>query len=129
MAEGGADSDHRQAQIMLDVFESVGATQFDLSIIDLKGKKVSFRRGVKLADLYRALPSTLKSATGRQNSVIVRPHGPDVVFVQLDDLKAGKLAQLAPAVFLTLETSPGNFQAWAAIPGAGSSWNLPEIVR
>lgn len=36
----------------------------------------------------------------------------------LDDLKAANLSRLAPAVFLTLETSPGNFQAWAAMQGA-----------
>lgn len=37
--------------------------------------------------------------------------------IQLDDLKAGQLPKLAPTVFLTLETSPGNFQAWAALSG------------
>ena len=46
------------------------------------------------------------------------PHGPGVTFIQLDDLKAADLPRLAPAVFLTLETSPGNFQAWVAIPDA-----------
>ena len=49
--------------------------------------------------------------------MIVRPHGPGVTFIQLDDLKADKLARLAPAVFLILETSPGNFQAWLALAG------------
>jgi hypothetical protein len=33
----------------------------------------------------------------------------------LDDLKARQLPRLAPAVYLTLETSAGNFQAWAAL--------------
>ena len=41
-----------------------------------------------------------------------------MTFIQLDDLKADQLARLAPAVFLTLETSPGNFQAWVALPGS-----------
>ncbi len=103
---------------MLDAFASVGATQFDVSIIGLDGEKVDFRRSVRLADLARALPSTLASATTRQRNVIVRPHGPGVSFVQLDDLTSETLTQLAPAVFLILKTSPGNFQAWAAIPGA-----------
>jgi hypothetical protein len=48
----------------------------------------------------------------------VRPHGPTVTFIQLDDLKGENLARLAPAVFLTLETSPGNFQAWIALADA-----------
>ena len=40
-----------------------------------------------------------------------------MTFIQLDDLKADQLPPLARAVFLTLETSPGNFQAWLALPG------------
>ena len=73
---------------------------------------------MSLADLVRTLPAMLDSAPGKQRNVIVRPHGPGVTFIQLDDLKAANLARLAPAVFLTLETSPGNFQAWVAMPGA-----------
>ena len=57
----------------------------------------------------------LDSATSKQRNVIVRPHGLGVSFIQLDDLKADMLARLAPAVFLILQTSPGNFQAWVAI--------------
>ena len=60
----------------------------------------------------------LDSATRQQRNVIVRPHGLGVSFIQLDDLKADMLARLAPAVFLILKTSPGNFQAWIAITGA-----------
>jgi RepB DNA-primase from phage plasmid len=49
----------------------------------------------------------------------VRPHGAGVTFLQLDDLSADKLPPLAPAVFLILETSPANYQAWLAIAGPG----------
>ena len=38
-------------------------------------------------------------------------------FIQLDDLAAEKLPALAAAMFLILETSPGNHQAWLAMPG------------
>jgi hypothetical protein len=38
-------------------------------------------------------------------------------FIQLDDLNAGNLDQLEAAAFLTLETSPGNHQAWVALAG------------
>ena len=58
----------------------------------------------------------LDQAPARQRNVIVRPHGAGVTFIQLDDLKADQLPPLAPAVFLTLETSPGNYQAWVALP-------------
>jgi hypothetical protein len=70
------------------------------------------------AELARTLPEILDDATRRQRNLIVRPHGPGVSFIQLDDLKADKLPPLAPAVFLSLETSPGNYQAWLALPGA-----------
>ena len=103
---------------MLDAFASVGATQFDVTSTTLGGAKDGFRRGVKLADLTRALPAMLDTATREQRNLIVRPHGPAVTFIQLDDLAPAMLARLAPAVFLALQTSPGNFQAWAAIAGA-----------
>ena len=103
---------------MLDAFASVGASAFDLTITTRGEQKQTFRRGVRLADLRRDMPSILDDATRKERNVIVRPHGPGVAFVQLDDLKADMLARLAPAVFLILKTSPGNFQAWAAIPGA-----------
>ena len=98
---------------MLDAFASVGATRFDVTWTNAAGDKEWFRRGVSLADLCRTLPAMLDAAPGKQRNVIVRPHGPGVTFIQLDDLKADQLTRLAPAVFLTLETSPGNFQAWA----------------
>ena len=48
----------------------------------------------------------------------MRPHGPASPSLQLDDLESRpNLPKLAPAVFLALETSPGNFQAWLALPG------------
>lgn len=103
---------------MLDTFASVGATRFDVTWTTLAGDKEWFRRSVSLADLARTLPAMLDNAPGKQRNVIVRPHGPAVTFIQLDDLSTANLARLAPAVFLILETSPGNFQAWLALPGA-----------
>ena len=102
---------------MLDTFASVGAVRFDVTRTTRAGDKDWFRRGVSVADLARTLPGMLDAATAEQRNVIVRPTGPGVTFMQLDDLAADQLARVAPAVFLTLETSPGNFQAWLAIPG------------
>jgi hypothetical protein len=100
---------------MLDAFASVGATRFDVTWTTCAGDKEWFRRGMSFADLARNLPRMLDEAPSRQRNVIMRPHGPSVTFVQLDDLAPAMLARLAPAVFLTLQTSPGNFQAWVAI--------------
>lgn len=118
MAEGGTGIGHDETRAMLDAFASVGATQFDVTWTTRGGAKDGFRRGVKLADLARALPVMLDDATRKQRNLIVRPHGQAVTFIQLDDLAPAPLARLAPAVFLALQTSPGNFQAWVAISGA-----------
>jgi RepB DNA-primase from phage plasmid len=70
---------------------------------------------MNLADLVRILPTMLDGAPDKQRNIIVRPHGPAVTFIQLDDLKALGLDRIAPAVFLILETSPENFQAWLRV--------------
>jgi hypothetical protein len=119
MKHGGAmaGEGHGDARAMLDAFASVGATQFDVTWTTRSGDKAGFRRNVTLADLARTMPAMLDGATAKQRNLIVRPHGPGVTFIQLDDLKADMLTRLAPPVFLTLQTSPANFQAWLAISG------------
>lgn len=118
MGEGSDQNGHTAAQAMLDAFASVGATRFDVTWTTCAGEKEWFRRNVSLADLRRTLPRMLDTAPARQRNVIVRPHGPGVAFIQLDDLKAEQLPTLAPAVFLALQTSPGNWQAWVALAEA-----------
>jgi hypothetical protein len=118
MTDTGSGTAHNHALAMLDAFASVGATHFDLTWTTRAGDKEFFRRDVTLADLARTLPAMIDTATGKQHNVIVRPHGSDMTFIQLDDLKADRLRQLTPVAFLMLETSPGNFQAWTALPGA-----------
>jgi hypothetical protein len=117
VAEDGTNTAHDAARAMLDSFASVGATRFDVTWTNNAGQPKRFREGVRLADLTRAIPAILIEATGKERNVIVRPHGPGVTFIQLDDLTADKLPTIAPAMFLTLETSPGSFQAWLAMAG------------
>ena len=118
MGEDSANTGHTEARAMIDAFASVGATRFDVTWTNAAGEKELFRRGVSLADLHRTVPAMLDIAPAHQRNIIVRPHGPGVTFIQLDDLKTDQLPPLAPAVFLTIETSPGNYQAWLALPGA-----------
>src|SRR3954471_3563397 len=116
----GDDSEHygqAAALAIIDSFTSVGTTRFDVTLTTRAGRKDWFRRGMPLADLRRELPNMLNAATKLEHNVIVRPHGTNRAFIQLDDLKADQLMLLAPAVFLALETSPGNFQAWVALAG------------
>jgi hypothetical protein len=117
MKDDGSQIGHRAAQTMLDAFASVGTTSFDVTWTDRSGKKVLFRRNVSLSDVTRTMPAMLERALPKECNVIVRPRGQGVTFVQLDDLKAESLPRIAPAVFLILETSPANFQAWVAITG------------
>jgi hypothetical protein len=115
MTESSAKTGHADALAMLDVFASVGAVRFDVTWTTAAGEKEWFRRSMSLADLRAVVPAMLDGAPAKQRNIIVRPHGPKITFIQLDDLKADQLALLAPAVFLIIETSPGNFQAWAAL--------------
>src|ERR1700759_5625232 len=117
MSEDGNNTAHSAARVMLDAFASVGATSFDVTRTTSAGDKDSFRRGVSLTDLARTMPGMIDAATAEQRNLIVRPHSCSVSFIQLDDLTAERLPRLAPAVFLALETSPGNFQAWLAMRG------------
>ena len=117
MGEDSANTAHAEARAMIEAFASVGATRFDVTWTNSAGEKELFRRGVSLADLHRTVPAMLDIAPAHQRNIIVRPHGPGVTFIQLDDLKADQLPPLARAAFLTIETSPGNYQAWLALPG------------
>src|SRR5271156_5537759 len=116
----GEDTDrtpHAAAQAMLDAFASVGADRFDVTWTNSAGDPRRYDEGVSLADLIRRMPAELDRATRQRRNLIVRPHGPGVTFLQLDDLSAEKLARCAPPVFLAFETSPGNFQDLARIAG------------
>jgi hypothetical protein len=106
-----------QASEMLRAFASVGAGQFDVTWTNRAGEKQLFRRGVALDVLMRWMPQLLDQAARQERNLIVRPCPPPV-FLQLDDLDAAALARVRPAAFLTLDTSPGNHQAWLALAGS-----------
>jgi hypothetical protein len=103
------------AAAMLDAFASVGAERFDLTLTDTAGEKVVFRSNRSLGQLRHAMPAILQEAAGRQHNVIVRPRSSDAALIQLDDLAEDMAARLRPASFLTLRTSPGNYQVWIAV--------------
>jgi hypothetical protein len=139
MGETGTDPPLAAAQRMLDIFASVGAERFHVTWTNSAGHprrprglctRIRARsdwllqsptnpdwidavhiEAISFADIERIVPAMLETASIERLNLIIRPHGPGVSFVQLDDLSSDKLPPLAPAVFLTLETSPGNFQA------------------
>ena len=102
---------------MLDIFASVGAAGFNVTWTNLQDQPRRSHKGITLAQITRAMPRMLDAAITDTLNLIVRPYGRDVWFIQLDDLKAEQLHQLGPGIFLILETSPGNHQAWAALQG------------
>ena len=104
--------------MMLETFASIGATHFDITFTHLTGEKRGFRCNRSLAEVKDSMPPLVASSTRRQNNVIVRPRVEGATCIQLDDLDREKGARIAPAAFLMLETSPGNYQAWVAVKDA-----------
>jgi hypothetical protein len=72
------------------------------------------------------LPSGERIMAGE--NLIVRPSGPDVLFVQLDDLAADQLDRLRAASCVIINTSPGNHQAWISVSGVDKS-DSKDFVR
>jgi RepB DNA-primase from phage plasmid len=144
MGETGTDTPLEAARRMLDIFASVGADRFHVTWTDSTGhprRPRSLRKnlqslggplphtdnedwldavhiaGIGAADLGRTIPALLDAANADRLNLTIRPRGTDVRFIQLDDLPADKLPALAAAMFLIIETSPANHQAWLAMPG------------
>ena len=98
MAKDSINTAHAEADMMLELFASVGVTSFDLTWTNRTGQKEGFRRNVNLAELRRTLPAMLDAAP-RQRNIIVRPHGPGISYIQLDDLKEQQLDAPPPPCF------------------------------
>lgn len=118
-----------EALRMLDTFASVGATHFDLTFTSIEGEKRGFRPTQSIAQLKNSLPKLFPGATARQNNLIIRPISEKVHFVQLDDLSSANLGRVGDAAFLTLETSPGNHQAWVAVSGITDNNEAKDFSR
>jgi hypothetical protein len=76
MAEDSGKPDHGEAQRMLDICASVGATAVDVTWTTNAGHPRRYDEDVSLADFGRALPSVLDNATRQHRNFIIRPHGP-----------------------------------------------------
>lgn len=119
---GGGRAAAQAALDMLAIFASVGAKHLDLTLTDIVGSKVGFRSNRSLDELRDTLPSILEEAARKQHNVIVRPRSSGPALIQLDDIDAAAEAKLRPVSFLTLQTSPGNFQAWLGVADADADF-------
>ncbi len=106
-------------------FQSVGAARFKLVLLAMQplGAQADC---VGAEDITGgALLPRVAALVGRSElqgvSVCLRPSAtkPDAqngALIQVDDCDPATVALLRPFAFLTVETSPGNFQVWLALP-------------
>lgn len=114
MSDNRPTPDGKAAIVMIDGFASVGVSAFDVTLLDIDEEKKDFQI-CPVAELKRNLSERLDKATCAQLNVIIRPRSADALLVQLDDLDAEKAGKLAPHAFLTVQTSPNNYQVWVAV--------------
>jgi hypothetical protein len=118
-----------EANRMLDLFASVGAKRFDVTFLGIEGEKRGFRKDQSIRQLKGSLPLIFPGLQERQNSLVVRPHSDKAVVIQLDDLKDETLAPLRDLAFLSLQTSPGNYQAWVAVSDVTDAKDFARRLR
>jgi hypothetical protein len=117
------------ARAMLDAFASSGAEHFDVTWTTRQGEKSNFRRHVPVESLRHFVPQLLTSAEKHERNLIVRPVSERAAFIQLDDLNGEGVERLKPVAFLGLETSPGNYQAWVAVPAGTADKDFARRLR
>jgi hypothetical protein len=133
--------DTTAALCMLDSFTSVGAGSFHVTKTDLN-QQVIWGKPYQADELRRLMPAMVRTACIRRpirtpdgdtvmagENLIIRPSGQGVAFVQLDDLSAGQLGRLSPAVFIIHATSPGSYQAWIAVSVPDGKEAFKDFMR
>jgi hypothetical protein len=113
----------KEACQMIDAFENVGACHFDVTITDMTEEKVDYQSALTGDALREMLDEMVPACAKECFNIIVRPSA-DVALIQLDDLDQAAIAKLDGYSFLTIETSPHNFQSWVAVIGADK-----ELIR
>jgi hypothetical protein len=128
--DGRAGVPNAQAAIaMLDAFRSVGATAFDVTLLDIEGREQGFQRNRSLEELRRSIGRRLEAVTEQQHSIVIRPRSTTALLVQLDDFTADRAARIAPHAFMTVCTSPGNHQVWLAVSDGSKDKEAAKLFR
>lgn len=135
-----------EALRMLDTFASVGANKIHVTKTDINGA-VLWGKPYSPEDLRKVLPAMIRVAAKLENcelldktgkvtgharaggNLMVRPMSETSAFIQLDDLTEAKLDRVPAAAFLTVCTSPGNNQAWIAVPKFASDQDRKDFTR
>ena len=135
-----------EAQRMIDTFASVGANRIHVTKTDINGTLL-WGKTYSPEDLRKVLPAMLRVAEKLEEcdildksgnvigqvraggNLMVRPMSETTAFIQLDDLTEAKLDRVRPAAFLTVRTSPGNHQAWIAVPRFAHDQDRKDFTR
>lgn len=136
-----------EAQRMIDTFVSVGANKIHVTKTDINSD-VTWGKAYSLEDLRKLLPAIIHFAEKQEEcnlldkktgdivgqvragrNLMVRPMSDTTAFIQLDDLIEAKLDRVRPVAFLTVRTSPGNCQAWLAVPSFASDQERKDFAR
>jgi hypothetical protein len=147
LARGGAVPEAvNEALCMIDTFASVGANKIHVTKTDINGE-VQWGKAYSPEDLRKVLPAMIRVAakleecdlldksgnvTGHARAggnLMVRPMSESSAFIQLDDLTEAKLDHVHPVAFLMVRTSPGNHQAWIAVPKFASDQERKDFTR
>jgi len=120
MPQNTKEANEQSALEMIDLFVASGADRFDVTLTNANGDLIRYRPNLTTEDVKHKIPYSINQAIENHHNIIIRPrnHAKTIFFVQLDDLKPDKLKQVEKARFLTIETSPNNFQSWIAISKA-----------
>jgi len=121
VSSGGRRDTGGDAERALQVFESIGVTEFQVTLKDERAGAALDCETYTGACLRAFLPGLLKRNAERAESIIVRPrkHGPGLI--QADDLTGAEIEKVRPFACLIAGTSHQNFQAWFAVTDADTS--------
>jgi hypothetical protein len=116
MADGRAGQPNiGEALGMLNAFASVGARAVDVTLLDIEGAERGFSRNRGLDELRASIDQRLQWATDQRLSLVIRPRSASVLLVQLADFTLDRAEKITSHAFMTLCTSPGNYQLWVVV--------------
>jgi RepB DNA-primase from phage plasmid len=121
--------DTEAALAMLEAFASVGATEFDITWTNIEEAPKRFQSHRSVAELRTGMAERLEVASRLRCNVIIRPRSDSVLLIQLDDLSTEKVAQLEQFAFMTVTTSPGNYQVWLAVEDGPKQSEAAKLFR
>jgi RepB DNA-primase from phage plasmid len=147
LARGGAVPEAvSEALRMIDTFASVGASKIHVTKTGINGD-VQWGKPYSPEDLRKVLPAMLRVAAKLDDcdlldkagnvvgharaggNLMVRPMSETSAFIQLDDLTEAKLDRVRAVAFITVRTSPGNNQAWIAVPSFANDQDRKDFTR